>query len=324
MPPTLQLECDVQGTAFPTSSHPPGTAEFALDDPEPAPDTPEALAAGIIACERRRAAGETISLAEVRGLERRAEAFRQGPHYQLAQRVRKLALRLGHVDTARWEQLKQTPVPVFNMAERSYIGRLPSTKDAPVEVKVVFDHVFLTTNHRASIGPHDLVKLTHRFNREGRLDLIDARLKQTRKFTDDGIPLAPADDAIFHLVQVFAFKDKLPEPGWSESRAEYFIRLRQIAALFYDLGLTQEEQQYRHLVQSGHRLMRELHRAVQAGTLTEVRVTRHPFYPFHQLPDDGAAGYMIERAGLLEPKVLFDDGRKGGHLGDLRIKYGVA
>lgn len=47
-------------------------------------------------------------------------------------------------------------------------------------------------------------------------------------------------------------------------------------------------------------------------------------YPFHQLPDDGAAGYMIERAGLLEPKVLFDDGRKGGHLGDLRIKYGVA
>lgn len=323
MPPTLQLECDVQGAAFSPATEPNGAPELPHTEAAPPPLTPAAVAEAIGDCERRLAIGEAISLAEVRRLERCAETFRKGSHYQLAQRVRKLALRLGHVDTARWQQLKQTPVPVFNMAERSYIGRLASTKDAPVELKVVFDHAFLTTNHRVSIGPHDLVKLTHRFNREGRIDLIDARLKRTRKFTDEGIPLEPADDAIFHLVQVFAFKDKLPEPAWSESRAEYFIRLRQIAALFYDLGLAQEEQQYRHLIQSGHRLMRELHRSIQSRTLTDVRVTRYPFYPFHQLPDDGAACYIIERAGLLEPKVLFDHDRKGGHLGDLKIRYGA-
>lgn len=287
-------------------------------------DSPEALTASVAACEARLGGPEVVSLEEVRALEHRAERFRHGPHYQLAQRVRKLALRLGHVDTARWEQLKQTAVPVFNMAERSYIGRLASTKDAPVEVKVVFDHLFLTTNHRVSIGPHDLVKLTHRFNREGRIDLIDARLKRTRKFADDGTPLEPADDAIFHLVQVFAFKDKQPELAWGESRAEYFIRLRQIAALFYDLGLTHEEQQYRHLIQSGHRLMRELHRAVRNGALQDVRVTRFPFYPFHQLAEDNAACYIIERAGLADPKVAFDTSRKGGHLGDLRLRYGAA
>jgi hypothetical protein len=294
MPPTLQLECDVQEAAFAPATKPSGAPELPHFEADPATLTPAAVADAIADCERRLAGGEAISLAEVRRLERCAEIFRKGSHYQLAQRVRKLALRLGHVDTARWQQLKQTPVPVFSMAERSYIGRLASTKDAPVELKVVFDHAFLTTNHRVSIGPHDLLKLTH---------------------------LEPADDTIFHLVQVFAFKDKLPEPAWTESRAEYFIRLRQIAALFYDLGLAQEEQQYRHLIQSGHRLMRELHRAIQSGNLTDVRVTRYPFYPFHQLPDDGAACYMIERAGLLEPKVLFDHDRKGGHLGDLRLRY---
>jgi hypothetical protein len=123
-------------------------------------------------------------------------------------------------------------------------------------------------------------------------------------------------------VQVFAFKDKLPEPAWAKSRAEYFIRMRQIAALFYDLGLVHEEQQFRHLIQSGHRLMRELHRAIQSDALTDVRVTRYPYYPFHQLADDNAACYIAERAGLLDPKVLFEHDRKGGHLGDLRIKYG--
>ncbi len=285
---------------------------------------PECLAASVAAFEHRLMAQQPISLDEVKELERQTEPYRQGPHYQLAQRVRKLALRLGHVAVTQWEQLKQTPVPVFNMAERSYIGRLTSTKDAPVEVKVVFDHLFLTTNYRVAISPYDLVKITHRFNREGRLDLIDARLKQTKRLYLDADAPPPAEDAIFHLIQMFAFKDKQAELEWAESRGEYFIRLRQIAAVFYDLGLTHEEQQYRFLVQHGHRLMKELHRAVQAGSLQDVRVTRLPFYPFHQLREDEAACYIASRAALLEPKVTFDTERKGGHLGDLRIKYGAA
>lgn len=290
----------------------------------PAPEAPEFLADSIADFERRLSAQEPISLEEVRELERQTQPLRHGPHYQLAQRVRKLAQRLGHVGTTQWEQLKQSPVPVFNMAERSYIGRLASLGDAPVEVKVVFDHLFLTTNHRVALGTYDLVKITHRFNREGRLDLIDARLKQTKRNYLDASAPPPAEDAIFHLVQVFAFKDKQAELEWPESRAEYFIRLRQIAALFYDLGLNHEEQQYRHLIQSGHRLMKELHRAVQAGALLDVRVTRMPFYPFHQLRDDEAACYIIGRAALLEPRVTFDPRRKGGHLGDLSIRYGGA
>jgi hypothetical protein len=289
----------------------------------PAPEAPEFLADSIANFERRLSAQKPITLEEVRELERQTQPLRHSPHYQLAQRVRKLALRLGHVDTAQWEQLKQTPVPVFNMAERSYIGRLASTGDAPVEVKVVFDHLFLTTNHRVALGAYDLVKITHRLNREGRLDLIDARLKQTKRSYLDATAPPPPEDAIFHLVQVFAFKDKQAEPEWAESRAEYFIRLRQIAALYYDLGLNHEEQQYRHLIQSGHRLMKELHRAVQAGSLLDVRVTRMPFYPFHQLRDDEAACYIIGRAALLEPRVAFDPRRKGGHLGDLSIRYGA-
>lgn len=283
---------------------------------------PEFLAASVTAFEHRLLAQEPISLEEVKELERQTEPYRRGPHYQLAQRVRKLAQRLGHVGHSEWEELKQTPMPVFNMAERSYIGRLTTTKDAPVEVKVVFDHLFLTTNYRVSIGAYDLVKITHRFNREGRIDLIDARLKQTKRLYLDASAPPPAEDAIFHLLQVFAFKDKQPELDWAESRAEYFIRLRQIAAIFYDLGLAHEEQQYRFLIQHGHRLSKELHRAVQAGELQDVRVTRAPFYPFHQLREDEAACYIASRAALLEPKVLFDPERKGGHLGDLRIKYG--
>jgi hypothetical protein len=55
-----------------------------------------------------------------------------------------------------------------------------------------------------------------------------------------------------------------------------------------------------------------------------VRTTRFPFYPFHQLPQDEAACYIIERAGQTDPKVVFDSRRKGGHLGDLHLRYGAA
>lgn len=287
-------------------------------------EAPESLADAIADHERRALERESITLDEIRELEQKTQPYRKGPHYQLAQRVRKLAHRLGHADLNQWDQLKQTAVPVFNMAERSYIGRLTSTKDAPVELKVVFDHLFLTTNHRVALGAYDLVKITHRFNREGRIDLIDARLKQTRRTYQEPLTAEPVEDAIFHLVQMFAFKDKLPNREWTESRCEYFIRLRQIAAIFYDLGLAHEEQQYRHLIQSGHRLMKELHRAVQAGALQDVRVTRLPFYPMHQLRDDEAACYMIGRAAAIEPRVLWDTQRKGGHLGDLSIRYVTA
>lgn len=289
-----------------------------------AAEVPEFLDDCIAEFERRLVAQQPISLDEVRELERKTQPYRSGPYYQLAQRVRKLAQRLGHVGTAQWEKLKETPVPVFNMAERSYIGRMGSTKDAPVEVKVVFDHLFLTTNYRVEIGSYDLVKITHRFNREGRIDLIDARLKQTRRLYLDATAPAPVEDAIFHLVQSFAFKDKQAELEWPESRCEYFIRLRQIAAVFYDLGLAQEEQQYRFVIQAGHRLMKELHRNVEAGSLLDARVTRHPFYPFHQLRDDEAACYIINRAALVEPRVNFDPRRKGGHLGDMSICYAAA
>ena len=286
-----------------------------------APEAPEALAAAIAACEQRASDHQEIGLDEIRALERKTQPLRRGPHYQLAQRVRKLAMRLGHADTAQWEQLKQTPMPTFTMAERSYIGHFASQHHAPVELKVVFDHLFLTTNHRVSLGAYDLVKITHRFNREGRLDLIDARLKQTLRLYEAPLTSEPVEDAIFHLVQVFAFKDKLPELAWEESRCEYFIRLRQIAAMFYDLGLTHEEQQYRHLIQFGHRLAQEIHRDIQAGTLRDARVTRLPFYPIHQLRDDEAAAYIISRAAALQPRVQFDTHLRGGHLGDLRLRY---
>lgn len=284
-------------------------------------DETEVLASSIESFERRVITKEPATLDEIKELERRVEPYRRGPHYQLAQRVRKLAQKLGHVDSRKWEEVRSAPAPIFTLGERSYIGRLASTKGAPVEIKIVYDHLFLTTNYLATIGSCDLVKITHRFNREGRLDLIDARLKQTRRANPDGEWGAPPEDTIFHLVQSFAFKDKLPEPEWTESRCEYFIRIRQIAAVFYDLGFTQEETQFRFIIQRGNRLMRELNADLQCGSLREVRVVRTPFFPISQLPLDEAAAYIIGKAAAVEPRVSFDTQRVGGHLGDLRIRY---
>ncbi|MBI3878355.1 MAG: hypothetical protein HY300_20725, partial [Verrucomicrobia bacterium] len=104
-----------------------------------APDELKLLAESIEAFERRLLAQDPITLDEIKALEERAQPYKRGPHYQFAQRVRKIARRLGHVDEAQWEQVKQAPAPVFNYGERSYIGRLESMKGAPVELKVVYD-----------------------------------------------------------------------------------------------------------------------------------------------------------------------------------------
>ena len=40
-----------------------------------------------------------------------------------------------------------------------------------------------------------------------------------------------------------------------------------------------------------------------------------------KLPEDEAAAYIIGRAAAIEPKAIFDPHRKGGHLGDLSVRY---
>ena len=62
-----------------------------------APEAPEALAAAISACEQRASDHQEIGLEEIRALERRTQPLRRGPHYQLAQRVRKLEIGRAHV-----------------------------------------------------------------------------------------------------------------------------------------------------------------------------------------------------------------------------------
>ncbi|MBM3804011.1 MAG: hypothetical protein FJW26_17055 [Acidimicrobiia bacterium] len=48
---------------------------------------------------------------------------------------------------------------------------------------------------------------------------------------------------------------------------------------------------------------------IQPVAFVDERISRY-LYPFHQLLDDGAACYMIERVGSLEPKVQFYLGTK--------------
>jgi len=62
---------------------------------------------------------------------------------------------------------------------------------------------------------------------------------------------------------------------------------------------------------------------IQPVALVDERIPRY-LYPLHQLLDDGAACYMIERAGSLEPKVQFDHDRKGGHLATCGSCVGMA
>lgn len=162
-------------------------------------------------------------------------------------------------------------------------------------LKFVYDHFFLMKLHKRWYKDRGMaVKISHRFNQEGRIDLVDAVLVHS---------LDPRmDRAVKHLLSVDGYDKK--EKGWHGAEAFYLpiVPFEMIAFDEQFINKTYVER-CQSLLREGHDGARLLVREMRAGKLQESSSVRSEQKQLAEIVEDREGLYMLIKAASLVPTV---------------------
>ena len=169
--------------------------------------------------------------------------------------------------------------------KRIYVGYIG---DLPLEVKPVYDHVFLSTFYCGKYKSNETrFKISHRFNHEGRIDLVDAYLTQCLD------PLLSG--AVRHLITIDGFQNI--KKNWQKAEA-FFLPCLPFEMIFYEPDFLRLEKRtrYQSLMKNGHSLAKELTACLRNKTIDTLKQ-----YSLPELLEDDEAMYMLNKAASLMP-----------------------
>jgi hypothetical protein len=190
----------------------------------------------------------------------------------------------------------------LNRGKRDYYGVFHHNRR--LQVMPVYDHIFLSRVYGGRL------KMSWRFNRAGRLDLIDSIV-----IVREGPKNNPE-----HLVLVEGFQSCDPE--WSERPAEYIMppdEIRYVHGSFDRLDL---QDLYQSLIRFGHSMCREFLADLDTGGVKNFDQYRSNQKPLTHVAKDEPAMYMLRRVAEGFPtvrevngswlKVAYDLNPRGG------------
>jgi len=180
----------------------------------------------------------------------------------------------------RLQALEEVPLHLdFELPKRDYTGMAGKSK---LRVIAVSDHFFLSRVYGGKI------KLSWRFNREGRIDLVDAML-----FPQNNVK---------HLVIVEGYS-RNKEVGWNESTALYYPLPREAEALNPGFSLLDKKAQYQSLLRFGHVNVDYLMDNLEKGDVKDSFVSKEGQKRLVEIVEDDSALYMAGNAASLMPGI---------------------
>ncbi len=186
--------------------------------------------------------------------------------------------------------------------KRSYLGRERMKK---LQIKVVYDHLFLTESYYRTIN------ISWRFNEEGRLELVNAKV-----MSRDSEPKGKND--IYHLIK--APMDN-PNKAWNSSEIELYSLPEEISCVNEGFYYLSTEEQYNKLALFGHKLSRNVFKSLQEGTLIDPQFALDDGqYAISQLKDDDFATSILRKASFLVPTTRILS-KKNGRLTYKKSEY---
>jgi len=167
--------------------------------------------------------------------------------------------------------------PGFEQGRREYVGLSGKTF---LTVAPVYDHWFLSRIYSKQ------VKVSWRFNKAGRIEIMDAM-----EF--------PIND-ITHIIKPYKYKGD--NPSWMEIEADYrWINVLDIVNSGFP-GLDIEEK-IQSLLRFGYSMARQVDRDIQTGNLRAANYLRDKQKHLTQIVGDADAVYLIQHAGSLMPST---------------------
>lgn len=167
-----------------------------------------------------------------------------------------------------------------------------------VQIQSAYDHVILSTCYQGEFNlRRGRIKLSHRFNREGRIDFVETKLLRSLQPCLDG--------EIRKLVMVKDYQSL--HRGWFAAQA-FVLRVlpQELIFLFEDLFRCPRNELLAWLINIGHRLVRDmlpdLQRCPANGCHTEPSANPNQL-ALEVLRSDEVAWPILQKASALEAGV---------------------
>ena len=202
--------------------------------------------------------------------------------------------------------------PALTSLLRRYVGTTAQHPKTQIVVKPSYNHFFISryyTDHSNA-----KIKMSWRFNEEGRLDLIDC------KTIWRGSRNNPAEQ-ISNIITVFNFQNR-KDKDWSNSRALYHIISKDVDVINQSFRFHSLQSKYNSLARFGHGIAKEIWCAIRNKSLLGLFFVKEGDKSLTEIINDNEAKYMLERTTRVLPCISFDDSSEfGGYLGDMIIDY---
>jgi hypothetical protein len=234
-------------------------------------------------------------------LEALEAALRTGPGLQMAQ-IRQFAeflrahgfapnssyfVRLAQIEAF----VRSHPAPP-DASKRDYAGYAAGCW---MQVQSVYDHVILSVCYEGEFrGQRGRIKISHRFNRAGRLDFVEAKLLRSL------VPLL--DGALRKLLTVREFPSLRPD-WWTAGAYALRVLPRELLFLHPEIFRYPREQILAWLVNIGHRTVADLVAELEPLSDTTDSRPRGRQWPVACLRRDAVAWPILQQAALLEASV---------------------
>jgi hypothetical protein len=159
--------------------------------------------------------------------------------------------RLAHIERRLQARPAAVPRP---QAKRNYGGRAGGLQ---MQVQSVFDHLILSTCHAGDFNTRrGRVKISHRFNREGRIDFVELKYLQS---------LDPCLNGALRKLLIVKDYPSL-QKDWHEADAFVLeILPRELVFLYEDIFRCPRAQLFAWLLNIGHGIAQDLLKELQSG-----------------------------------------------------------
>lgn len=206
----------------------------------------------------------------------------------------------------------ETYKPALVSPPRNYVGVIVQHPKTPIIVRPSYDHFFVS---RFYTDPSSIkLKISWRFNEEGRLDLIDLvtvwKGNRERRLNERA-----------NIITVLNYQNKR-DKAWETSSALYHVFPNEINVVNRGFNFQSMESKYNSLARFGHGIVKGVLSAMNNNSLQGLFFIKEGDRSLDEIINDEEVKYMIKKTAEVLPNISFDETpEERGFLGEMIIRY---
>lgn len=206
----------------------------------------------------------------------------------------------------------ETYKPSLISPPRNYVGVIVQHPKTKINVRPSYDHFFISRFYADHISTK--IKISWRFNEEGRLDLIDLitiwRGNRERRLNERT-----------NIITVLDYQNRL-DKAWEKSSALYHVLPDEINIVNRSFSSKSLEKRYNSLARFGHGIVKDVLRATNNNSLQGLFFIKEGNRSLDEIVKDEEAKYMMINAARVLPIVSFEETDENREfLGEMIISY---